>query len=60
MKKTIALSLLLAASSVGAWDDFTGQQAPSITVETWFNQSEGATLEDFRGKVVLLEFWATW
>ncbi|HEY0321146.1 MAG TPA: redoxin domain-containing protein [Pyrinomonadaceae bacterium] len=36
-----------------------GTQAPEISVKDWI-QGEPATLESLRGRVVLLEFWATW
>src|ERR1044071_7362189 len=36
-----------------------GREAPEIDIQTWIN-SEPLTLEDLRGRVVLLEFWATW
>jgi thiol-disulfide isomerase/thioredoxin len=36
-----------------------GAQAPEISVRHWI-QGEPATLELLRGRVVLLEFWATW
>ena len=36
-----------------------GAQAPEIAVKEWIN-GEPATLADLRGRVVLLEFWATW
>ncbi|HMJ25927.1 MAG TPA: TlpA disulfide reductase family protein [Pyrinomonadaceae bacterium] len=36
-----------------------GQTAPEISIETWIN-GEPVLLEDLRGRVVLLEFWATW
>ncbi|MBD0325334.1 MAG: TlpA family protein disulfide reductase [Pyrinomonadaceae bacterium] len=36
-----------------------GQPAPEISIETWIN-SEPTGLADLRGRVVLLEFWATW
>lgn len=37
-----------------------GQTAPTLTATGWLNVEEGAALEDFRGKVVLIEFWGTW
>lgn len=36
-----------------------GTEAPEISVKDWI-QGEPATLESLRGRVVLLEFWATW
>ncbi|MCY7374395.1 MAG: TlpA family protein disulfide reductase [Pyrinomonadaceae bacterium] len=33
--------------------------APELNVEEWLGQ-DAATLESMRGKVVLLDFWATW
>jgi thiol-disulfide isomerase/thioredoxin len=38
-------------------DAFVGQTAPELKVGQWFN-SEALALEDLRGKVVLLDFWA--
>jgi thiol-disulfide isomerase/thioredoxin len=37
-----------------------GRAAPPLAVTSWLNAPEGSTLEDFRGKVVLIEFWGTW
>ncbi len=36
-----------------------GQTAPEISVKEWINGAP-ATLSSLRGRVVLLEFWATW
>jgi thiol-disulfide isomerase/thioredoxin len=36
-----------------------GREAPEITIQTWIN-SAPLTLAALRGRVVLLEFWATW
>ncbi len=36
-----------------------GEPAPEILVKHWIN-SEPLSLESLRGRVVLLEFWATW
>ena len=36
-----------------------GKPAPEINVETWLN-GEATTLAELLGKVVLIEFWATW
>ncbi len=36
-----------------------GAPAPEIEIKDWIN-GDPATLSDLRGRVVLLEFWATW
>ncbi|MDQ3820130.1 MAG: TlpA family protein disulfide reductase [Acidobacteriota bacterium] len=36
-----------------------GRPAPGLSVKRWIN-GEPVALEDLRGRVVLLEFWATW
>lgn len=36
-----------------------GRQPPALAVSTWIN-SEEMKLEDLKGKVVLVDFWATW
>jgi thiol-disulfide isomerase/thioredoxin len=36
-----------------------GQTAPDVSVKTWINGGP-VTLEGLRGRVALLEFWATW
>ena len=37
---------------------YIGKIAPSLDISKWYGSA--VTLEDFRGKVVLLDFWATW
>lgn len=37
----------------------TADPAPEFAIKEWLGQAP-ATLESFRGKVVLLDFWATW
>ena len=39
--------------------ELLGSAAPEIQVQTWIN-GEATTLSALRGRVVLLEFWATW
>ena len=36
-----------------------GEPAPELIIKDWIN-GEATTLADLRGRVVLLEFWATW
>ncbi len=37
-----------------------GQAAPEIAARDWINSLRPLTLASFRGKVVVLDFWATW
>lgn len=37
-----------------------GQPAPEFTAKEWINLKASPSLASLRGKVVLLEFWATW
>jgi thiol-disulfide isomerase/thioredoxin len=37
-----------------------GEMAPEIKAIDWINLKDPVTLKGLRGKVVLLEFWATW
>ena len=42
-------------------DALEGEPAPPLAVENWQTaDGEPLTLADFRGKVVLLDFWGTW
>ena len=52
----------LAGLSAGAAAQIgVGSQAPEIEAKSWFNAPEaGTTMEELRGRVVFLEFWATW
>jgi thiol-disulfide isomerase/thioredoxin len=40
-------------------DAMEGKAPPALQVTNWIN-SEGMKLADLKGKVVLLDFWATW
>ena len=40
-------------------DPLEGSPAPPLTVENWTG-GESRTLADFRGKVVLVDFWGVW
>ncbi len=67
--------LLLLAGLVAGQDDFQregkpeqrakkdpleGQPPPALVVEGWMNTEAALSLEELRGKVVVLDFWGTW
>lgn len=62
MKRLSTAVILLAAATtaLAGWQNLDGQEAPNFDVEKWFNPAEGSSIEDLRGKAILLEFWATW
>jgi thiol-disulfide isomerase/thioredoxin len=54
-RKDISLSTHTSAPMPGI-----GEAAPEISAREWINLNGPATLAGLRGKVVLVEFWATW
>jgi peroxiredoxin len=52
------LSLLLLACSMVYADSLEPQPAPDFSLQN--RQGETVRLSDFRGQVVLINFWATW
>jgi thiol-disulfide isomerase/thioredoxin len=56
---TLGLAIGLMASPLAAQLP-VGSQAPEIEAGEWFNEPVGTSLEDLRGRVVFIEFWATW
>jgi len=64
-----AMLVVLAAGAVfsllylSAWGDkegFVGKAAPEVALTSSLNSAGKPSLSSLRGKVVLLEFWATW
>lgn len=55
----LALASVLFAGSLGAVA--VGEMGPDFKFDKSWNTIEGSTkLSDYRGKVVLIESWATW
>jgi len=57
---TAVILIAVATTARAGWQQLDGREAPSFEVEKWFNPAEGSTIDDLRGKTILLEFWATW
>jgi len=66
MKRLILSTLCLLFAGSPALADGklkVGDQAPSIGAGKWMNLPKGmksVTSRDLKGRIVMLEFWATW
>ncbi len=62
--ESVVLGAVLSLLSLAAWGDkketADGKVAPEITLASSLNSPAKLSLAGARGKVVLLEFWATW
>ncbi|MBI3855186.1 MAG: TlpA family protein disulfide reductase [Planctomycetes bacterium] len=58
MRRVVATALILTMSVVTA-EAQDGKTPKEINATGWIN-SEGVSLEKLKGKVVVVEFWATW
>ena len=57
----IAIIVHVFATSVIAQESLIGQAAPELGIEKFLQAPEGEkTLSALKGKVIVLEFWATW
>jgi thiol-disulfide isomerase/thioredoxin len=60
LKVVVAAAVLLAAKEAfPAGAPKPGDQAPEIKADDWLN-TKPLTLAKLRGKIVIVEFWATW
>lgn len=56
----LSLVLALCGAQSAAAQLPVGAVAPEIEGKDWFNDPAGTSLAELRGRVVFLEFWATW
>ncbi len=55
---SVALLMVCVGVAVAANTKLIGQQAPDFTLKS--DQGDNKKLSEYRGKVVLINFWATW
>lgn len=60
MKIPLALLTLVALSAPAFAQLGPGEDAPEIEAKEWFNPPPGTSLAELQGRVVFIEFWATW
>ncbi len=59
IKKTLlGIGLSVLAATTLASSDLTGQQAPDFALKS--STGENLRLSEYRGEVVMINFWATW
>lgn len=56
----IGAVVLIAAIGCQTGSDAVGKSAPDFKVESVAEPGKVVRLSDFKGKVVLIDFWATW
>ncbi|HRU05816.1 MAG TPA: redoxin domain-containing protein [Candidatus Brocadiia bacterium] len=66
MRTAFAVTVALAlTTALGAWrqaaaEPKAGSVAPEISAAKWFNTEGEVSLAKLKGKIVVVEFWATW
>ncbi|MEN8151409.1 MAG: hypothetical protein ABFS86_16450, partial [Planctomycetota bacterium] len=55
---TVLVLLLAAGAAHGEWKSLLGKSPPPLDVEAWTNAADAETLEEFRGRPVLVVFFA--
>ena len=60
MKKIIVALIVCIFVASPMFADLVGQKAPEIKAKKWINAKGDVSLEKFKDKVVVVEFWATW
>jgi cytochrome c biogenesis protein CcmG/thiol:disulfide interchange protein DsbE len=65
--RALSLAAIVAGSFVlamgaraGGEKNLVGETPPEIKADGWLNAEKPVSLADLKGKVVVVEFWATW
>jgi hypothetical protein len=62
MSRKIGLTLaaLLASQAEVSAAAAVGEKAPAVEPKEWLNSKEAVTWNQLKGRVILVEKWATW
>ena len=60
MRRLLLVTLMLGLLAPGAFALSVGDKAPDISAASWLNADQGVSLASLKGKVAVVEFWATW
>jgi thiol-disulfide isomerase/thioredoxin len=60
MAVDVVESKALQVADMAMLESMKGKSAPELKGEAWFNPEKGLTLDECKGKVVLLDFWGQW
>ncbi len=59
-RRMLTAALVLFAGAPALAKVKVGDKAPEIKAAKWYNTQTNVSMEMLRGKVVVVEFWATW
>jgi thiol-disulfide isomerase/thioredoxin len=60
MKKILTIAIISLVLVGNTFAGLVGSDAPDVKAQEWINSSGPVSLEQFKDKVVVVEFWATW
>jgi len=60
MKKILTIAIISLALVGNTFAGLVGSDAPDVKAQEWINASGPVSLEQFKDKVIVVEFWATW
>jgi len=60
VNRIIAVAIISLILVGNAFASLVGSDAPAVNAQEWINASGQVSLDQFKDKVVIVEFWATW